>query len=90
MEASGAGCLDPLDGAHRLGTAVAALHALEDHVVAGLQREVEVRHQPRLAGDQLEQGVIDLDAVERRQAQARQSRFGRKQALAELAEPDRS
>ena len=47
--------LDPLDRADGIGAAVAALHPLEDHVVAGLQRKVEVRHQPGLAGDQLEQ-----------------------------------
>ncbi len=45
---------------------------------------MEVRHQPRLAGDQLEQGVVDLDAVERGQAQALQPRLGRKQPLAQL------
>ena len=77
--------LDPLDRAHRIGAAVAALHALEDHVVAGLERQMEVRHQPRLAGDQLEQRVVDLDAVERGQAQALQTRLGGEQALAELA-----
>ena len=45
-----------------------------------------MRHQPRLAGDQLEQRVVDLDAVERRQAQALQPRLGGEQALAQLAE----
>ena len=79
--------LDPLDRPHRLGAAVAALHALEDQVVAGLQRQMEMRHQARLAGDQLEQGLVDLDAVERRQAQALEARVGGKQALAQLAEP---
>ena len=70
----------------RVGAAVAALHPLEDHVVAGLQRQMEMRHQPRLAGDQLEQGLVDLDAVERGQAQALQARLGGEQALAERAE----
>ena len=78
--------LDPLDRADRVGAAVAALHPLEDQVVAGLKREMEVRHQPRLAGDQLEQGVVDLDAVERRQAQALQARLGGEQPLAQRAE----
>ena len=86
MVASGAGGLDPLDRAYGLGAAVAALHALEDHVVAGLKRQMEVGHQPRLAGDQFEQGIVDLDAVERRQAQALQPRLGGKQALAKIAE----
>src|SRR5436190_17285618 len=47
---------------------------------------MEMRHQPRLAGNQLEQSIVDLDAVERRQAQALQARLGRKQALAERAQ----
>ena len=83
----GSRSLDPLDRAHRVGAAVPALHPLQDHVVAGLQRQMEVRHQPRLAGDQLEQRVVDLDAVERRQAQALQPRLGGEQPLAEIAEP---
>ena len=70
----------------RLGAAVAALHALQDHVVAGLKRKVEVRHQPRLARDQFEQGIVDLDAVERRQAKALQARLGGEQSLAQFAE----
>ena len=85
--ASGRALLIRSTSAHRVGAAVAALHALEDHVVAGLQRQMEMRHQPRLAGDQLEQGVVDLDAVERRQAQALKPGIGGEQALAKLAEP---
>ena len=34
--------------ADRVGAQMAALHALQDEVVAGLQREVQMRHQPRL------------------------------------------
>jgi hypothetical protein len=37
---------------------------------------MEVWHQPRLTGNQLEQGLVDLDAVERRKAQALQARLG--------------
>ena len=79
--------LDPLDHAHRVRTAVAALHSLEDHVVAGLKRQVEMRHQPRLAGDQLDESVVDLDTVERRQAQALQPWLGGEQALARGPSP---
>ena len=43
---------------------VAALHALEDQVVAGLQREMQVRHQPRLLGEGVDQVRVDLDAVD--------------------------
>ena len=78
--------LDPLDRAHGIGAAVAALHALEDQIVARLQRKMEMRHQPRLARDQFEQGVVDLDAVERRQAQSLEPRLGGQEALAQSPE----
>ena len=32
---------------NRVGAQMPALHALEDHVVAGLQRQMQMRHQPR-------------------------------------------
>ncbi len=54
-------------GAHLVGeangivAAVAALHALQDHVVAGLQRQMEMRHQPFLGHDEAVKLVIDLD-----------------------------
>ncbi len=72
----------PSDGAQCVGAAVAPLHTLQNHVVARLQRQVEVRHEPRLARDQLEQGVVDLDAVERGQAQAPEARLGGQEPLA--------
>jgi hypothetical protein len=34
-----------------LSARMAALHALQDHVVAGLNREMEMRHQPFLLSD---------------------------------------
>ena len=37
--------------ADRVGAQVPPLHALQDHVVAGLQRQMQMRHQPRLLGD---------------------------------------
>ena len=79
--------LDPLDQSRpRRARRMAALHPLEDQIVAGLQRQMEMRHQPRLAGDQLEQGLVDLDAVERRQAQALETR-ARRRAGAGKARP---
>src|SRR5438128_8471103 len=48
---------------------------------------MEMRHQPRLAGDQLEQSAVNLDAVERGQARALRPRLGGEQALAEVSEP---
>ena len=44
----------PLCERDRLRAAVAALHPLQDHVAARLQREVHMRHDPRLASDQFE------------------------------------
>jgi hypothetical protein len=57
-------------GVGGLGAAVAALHSLEDQIVAGLQRQMEMGQQPRLARGQLHQRFVDLDAVERREAEA--------------------
>ena len=33
----------------RIGARVPALHALQDQIVAGLERQMQMRHQPRLA-----------------------------------------
>ena len=51
---------------------MAALHALEDHVVAGLQGEVQIGRDPGLAGNGFEQRFVDLDRIDRGQTQARQ------------------
>ena len=53
----------------RIGTAVAPLHTFEDHVVARLQGEMKVGHQPFFLGNRAHQGVVDLDRIDRRQAQ---------------------
>jgi hypothetical protein len=47
---------------------VPALHALQDHVVARLEGHVEVRHEARLAGDDVEQrsSISTLSIEERR------------------------
>ena len=76
----GSRCLDPLDGADRIGAAVPALHPLQDHVVAGLQRQMEVRHQARLAGDQFEQGssISMLSSDDRRRRCSRGSAASRR------------
>ena len=58
----------------RIVAAVPALHALEDQVVAGLQREVEMRHQPVLAGNRLPESRVGLDGIDGGQAQAREIR----------------
>src|SRR3546814_6855779 len=38
--------------------AVAPFHALQDHVVARLQRQMQMRHHARLAGDRLDERWI--------------------------------
>ena len=48
---------------------------------------MEVGHEPRFAGDQLEQRLVDFDAVQRRKPQSAQPRLGEEQSLAQLAEP---
>ena len=45
---SGRCCFDPLNQRNRFRTAVAALHPLEDHVIARLKRQMQMRHQARL------------------------------------------
>ena len=65
---------------------MAALHALQDQIVAGLQRQMQMRHQPRLAGKRVEQIGIGLDRVDRRQPQARKLRHVAQNALHQRAE----
>src|SRR5690349_11623245 len=47
---------------------------------------MEVRLEPRLPGDQLEQGAVDLDSVERRKTKAVQPRLRGQEALTQPAE----
>ena len=82
--------LQPRHRLDRVGPAVPALHPLQHHVVAGLEAHMEVRHEARLAGGELEQPVVHLDAVERGEAQARQLRDVAQDALDQLAEARRA
>ena len=52
----------------RDGARMAALHALEDHVVARLEREMQVRRNAWLVGEKVEQRLVDLDGVDRGEA----------------------
>ena len=52
-----------------VGARMPALHALEDQVVAGLQRQMQMRHQPRLIGERVEQVGVGLDRIDRGQSQ---------------------
>ena len=44
---------------------VPPFHPLQNHVVAGLQRQMQMRHQPRIVSDDVEQVAIGLDRVDR-------------------------
>ena len=65
---------------------MAALHALEHHVVAGLQGEMQMRHQPGLAGDRVEKVVVRLDRVDGGEAQPLELRHVAQEALHQGAE----
>ena len=56
----------------RLGAAVAPLHALQDQIVARLQRQMQMRHQPGLVAERVPEIAVDLARIERRKPQTRQ------------------
>ena len=57
----------------RVGARMAALHALQREIVAGLERKMEMRHQPLLLGDRREQRGVDLDRIDRGEPASRGS-----------------
>ena len=77
----------PLHKIDRLCPAVPPLHPLQDHVVARLQRQMDMRHHAVMLRDQIEQAVVHLDPVEGRQAQPGQIGHGAQNALDQAAEP---
>src|SRR5579863_480471 len=60
---------DILAEADRVPSRMPAFHALQDHVVARLQRQMEMRHQPLLLGDGSNEIGVDLDRVDRGEAE---------------------
>jgi len=46
---------------------VPPLHPLEREIVAGLQRQMQMRHQPRLVRDRIKQRLVGLDGIDGRQ-----------------------
>jgi hypothetical protein len=82
--------LQPLHRPDRVGTAVAALHPLEDHVVARLEAHVEVGHEARLFGREGKQPLVHLDAVKRGEAQPRKLGHIGQDPLDQLAERRRA
>jgi hypothetical protein len=65
---------------------VAALHPLQDQVVAMLQRQVQMRHQARLGRDGEHQVVVGLDRVDGADPKARQVRHQPQDAHHQIAE----
>ena len=48
---------------------MAPLHTLEDEIIARLQREMQMRHQPGVIGKRIEKIGVDFDCINRREAQ---------------------
>ena len=46
---------------NRIVARMPPLHPLQDQIVAGLQRQMQMRHQPLVVRDHVEQIAIDLD-----------------------------
>ncbi len=74
----------------RMLAQMAALHALEDHVVAGLHRQMEMRHQPLFLGDGAQEGVVGFDGIDGGDAQALQFGHQLQDLLHQLAEAGRA
>ena len=73
-----------------VGARMPPLHALEDQVVAGLQRQMQMRHQPRLVGERVEQIAVGLDRIDRGQPQPLKLRHVLEDLLHQRAEPRRA
>ena len=72
-----------------VGARVAALHPLEDHVVASLQRQMQMRHQPLVGGERVEQVGVGLDGIDRGQSQPLELRHLAKKSFHQQAEARR-
>jgi hypothetical protein len=64
---SGRCSLHPGNNLDRLFARMAALHALEDQVIARLQAQMHMRHDAGFASYEVEQTLVDFDPVDRRQ-----------------------
>ena len=62
------------------------LHALEDEIVAGLQRQMQMRHQSAVLRQRIEQVAVGLDGIDRRQPQPLQLRHVLEDLLDQRAE----
>jgi len=57
-----------------IGAAVPPLHAPQDEIVPGLEREVQMRHEPGLVREGIEQLPIHLDGIDGRPPAAARAR----------------
>ena len=57
--------------ANGIGSKMAAFHALQDQIIAMLERQMHMRHQPFLLGNGSHQIDIGLDGVDRGDAKTR-------------------
>ena len=62
------------------------LHPLQNQVVAGLQRQMQMRHQAFIVADDVEQIAIGFDRVDRRNPQTLQFRHMPITVFCQLAE----
>ncbi len=60
----GAGAAQAIDDAGGVGARMAALHPLQHQIVRRLQAEMDVRHQPRFAGEGGDEVVVDRRRIE--------------------------
>ena len=49
----------------RIGAGMPPLHPLQNQIVAGLQRQMQMRHQAFIVRDHVEQIAVDLDLIDR-------------------------
>ena len=84
---SGRSAADLGDERERVGAQMPALHALQDHVVARLQRQMQMRHQPLLLADarRAAPSSASIESIEERRRRV-SSGTCRRIALHQLAE----
>ena len=78
------------DERQRIGAQMPALHALEDHIVAGLQRQMQMRHQPAVRRWRRYSASSASIEVDRGDAQPRQIGHVPEDRLHQLAEARRA
>ncbi|MND29501.1 hypothetical protein D3C80_200100 [compost metagenome] len=63
---------------------MAAFHAFQDHVVAMLEGQVQMRHETRLISNQIHEMMIGLDTIDGGKAQAQNIRHLLQQCLGKI------